>query len=134
MHDARCAILVCRSNPTHVRQAAFHAATASLSGAVCLPVAEPLAAWMPPRSLHGRMHGVSASSEGTAHSTRQAFKRIGAELRRDGMAPSCLDVIGPRGHPSITTRDIQTAVNRNRRGARNLWIHPVIPATPVARS
>ncbi|PPT43008.1 hypothetical protein XarjCFBP8253_18235 [Xanthomonas arboricola pv. juglandis] len=33
--------------------------TDQFSGAVSSPVAGPLAAWMPPRSLHGRIHGVS---------------------------------------------------------------------------
>ncbi|PPT96616.1 hypothetical protein XarjCFBP8253_19625 [Xanthomonas arboricola pv. juglandis] len=37
----------------------FQKAAEQLSGAVSLPVAGPLAAWMPPRSLHGRIHDVS---------------------------------------------------------------------------
>ncbi|PPU01554.1 hypothetical protein XarjCFBP8253_09585 [Xanthomonas arboricola pv. juglandis] len=37
----------------------FQEAAGQLSGAVSSPVAGPLAAWMPPRSLHGRIHGVS---------------------------------------------------------------------------
>ncbi|PPT60788.1 hypothetical protein XarbCFBP8153_00140 [Xanthomonas arboricola] len=46
-------------SPTHVRRPTFQATTNQLPGAVSLPVAGPLAAWMPPRSLHGRIHGVS---------------------------------------------------------------------------
>ncbi|PPU36382.1 hypothetical protein XspCFBP7912_05510 [Xanthomonas sp. CFBP 7912] len=49
---------------TSNRQAATHASlfnkTASqLSGAVSLPIAGPLAAWMPPPSPHGWVNGVS---------------------------------------------------------------------------
>ncbi|AUI92340.1 hypothetical protein EBA01_04845 [Xanthomonas oryzae pv. oryzae] len=34
-------------------------AISQLSGAAPSPLAGPLAAWMPPSSLHGRVHGVS---------------------------------------------------------------------------
>ncbi|PPT27307.1 hypothetical protein XarbCFBP7604_02445 [Xanthomonas arboricola] len=37
----------------------FHLATGKFPSAVSLPIAGPLAAWMPPSSLHGRIHGVS---------------------------------------------------------------------------
>ncbi|RJU11398.1 hypothetical protein XcmpCFBP7700_09535 [Xanthomonas campestris] len=33
--------------------------TSELSGAVSSPIAGPLAAWMPPSSPQGRVHGVS---------------------------------------------------------------------------
>ncbi|MBB5859362.1 hypothetical protein GGR69_001019 [Xanthomonas arboricola] len=45
----------CKTQPKAVLQLT----TDQLPGAVSLPVAGPLAAWMPPRSLHGRIHGVS---------------------------------------------------------------------------
>ncbi|PPU57884.1 hypothetical protein XdyCFBP7245_04800 [Xanthomonas dyei] len=41
------------------RQAAFHATADQLSGAVSLPLAGPLAAWMPPSSPQGWVYGVS---------------------------------------------------------------------------
>ncbi|PPU73514.1 hypothetical protein XmelCFBP4644_08370 [Xanthomonas melonis] len=37
----------------------FSLAASQLSDAVSLPIAGPLAAWMPPSSPHGRVHGVS---------------------------------------------------------------------------
>ncbi|PPU65942.1 hypothetical protein XcodCFBP4690_02605 [Xanthomonas codiaei] len=37
----------------------FYQATDQRPGAVSSPLAGPLAAWMPPPSLHGRIHGVS---------------------------------------------------------------------------
>ncbi|APO98830.1 hypothetical protein CDO09_18670 [Xanthomonas perforans] len=37
----------------------FSSASRKLSGAVSLPVAGPLAAWMPPSSRHGRFYGMS---------------------------------------------------------------------------
>ncbi|MGQ5247493.1 hypothetical protein ACULL3_04845, partial [Xanthomonas arboricola pv. corylina] len=68
--DGRCArqeqclmrvVLISRPKifPSQAAQQAFKKAADQLSGAVSLPVAGPLAAWMPPRSLHGRIHGVS---------------------------------------------------------------------------
>ncbi|PPU08550.1 hypothetical protein XarjCFBP7645_10345 [Xanthomonas arboricola] len=42
----------------------FYLATDQLSGAVPLPVAGPLAAWMPPRNLKGRIRGVSRKWRG----------------------------------------------------------------------
>ncbi|PPT33143.1 hypothetical protein XaCFBP7622_00115 [Xanthomonas arboricola] len=46
------------------RQAAFGAITDQLSGAVPSPLAGPSAPWMPPRSLQGRIHGVSRKWRG----------------------------------------------------------------------
>ncbi|AUI91696.1 hypothetical protein BVV10_18690 [Xanthomonas oryzae pv. oryzae] len=37
----------------------FNKVTNELSGAVSSPIAGPLAAWMPPSSPHGWVHGVS---------------------------------------------------------------------------
>ncbi|APO94059.1 hypothetical protein BI313_05130 [Xanthomonas vesicatoria] len=37
----------------------FNKTTSELSGAVSSSIAGPLAAWMLPPSLHGRIHGVS---------------------------------------------------------------------------
>ncbi|MFS8448550.1 hypothetical protein EIQ06_03840 [Xanthomonas campestris pv. campestris] len=38
--------------------------TSELSGAVSSPIAGPLAAWMPPSSPHGWVHGVSCERRG----------------------------------------------------------------------
>ncbi|QEX78674.1 hypothetical protein F6Y24_18440 [Xanthomonas arboricola pv. pruni] len=45
--------------PSQAAKQVFKKAADQLPGAVSLPVAGPLAAWMPPRSLHGRIHGLS---------------------------------------------------------------------------
>ncbi|RFF36765.1 hypothetical protein DZD52_20400 [Xanthomonas nasturtii] len=37
----------------------FNKATSKPSGVVSLPIAGPVAAWMPPPSPHGRVNGVS---------------------------------------------------------------------------
>ncbi|PKV11823.1 hypothetical protein CVO74_15910 [Xanthomonas prunicola] len=42
---------------------AFNQVARELSGVVSSPIVEPLAAWMPPTSTHGRVHGVSRDGE-----------------------------------------------------------------------
>ncbi|RFF57128.1 hypothetical protein D0A36_04685 [Xanthomonas campestris] len=46
-------------------------ATGSLSSAAPSPIAGPLAAWMPPSSPQGRVHGVSRERWGAAHPANQ---------------------------------------------------------------
>ncbi|MFS8461474.1 hypothetical protein EIQ00_04490 [Xanthomonas campestris pv. raphani] len=43
---------------------ALQQTTSEISGAVSSPIAGPLAAWMPPSSPHGRVHGVSRERRG----------------------------------------------------------------------
>ncbi|AUI90716.1 hypothetical protein BVV10_11880 [Xanthomonas oryzae pv. oryzae] len=43
---------------------AFQQTTRQLSGAVSLPIARPLAAWMPPSNPQGRVYGVSRERRG----------------------------------------------------------------------
>ncbi|PPU16049.1 hypothetical protein XacyCFBP2565_05595 [Xanthomonas arboricola pv. corylina] len=58
--DSGCTCAAQQST-TNARRAisSSYASADHLSGAVSSPLAGPLAAWMPPRSLHGRIHGVS---------------------------------------------------------------------------
>ncbi|QHG87857.1 hypothetical protein EBN15_13860 [Xanthomonas cucurbitae] len=52
-HHAKAALAV------STRSLLFNRTTNQLSGVVSLPIAGPLAAWMPPSSPHGRVNGVS---------------------------------------------------------------------------
>ncbi|APO97261.1 hypothetical protein BJD12_05705 [Xanthomonas vesicatoria ATCC 35937] len=47
------------SKPRDAVVSFFNKTTDKLSGAVSLPIAGPLAAWVPPTTLHGWIHGVS---------------------------------------------------------------------------
>ncbi|PPU08180.1 hypothetical protein XarjCFBP7645_11640 [Xanthomonas arboricola] len=48
-----------RRTSARLATSSFHQTADQLPGAVSSPIAGPLAAWMPPRGLRRRIHGVS---------------------------------------------------------------------------
>ncbi len=111
----------------------FNESTSKLSGAVSLPIAGPLAAWMPPSSLHGRTCGVSRERRG-----HRAIGPLG--VYPDPSRPALLETlrqllkiarsIRQQAHVLKTQKAPRGAFRRSAVSADQFQLSTTLPALP----
>ncbi len=97
--------------------------TPTISTGPCpLTVAGPYAAWMPRKSLHGRIHGVSRDG-GQARALQKSRRSAALQL----IHPQCSSLIGARR--KATTTSTKASFRRGQMLEKKRWVDCAAPST-----